>query len=619
MIHIQDGPLGLDDPNRRVFAGVWDTKNAASVQFDVSDWLAAWPGGTLHILVQRPGDEYPYPAQSVQISDGVAEWTFDAVDTAYAGVGSCALVYELGEDVRARTEPYDLLIAPTIGPADDDPPDPLQRWYDDMLLAADRAESAAADAEAAKGAAQTAAGAAAQSEANAAASASNAAASASGAGSAKTAAEAARNAAQTAAGAAAQSASNAAASETNAAASATAAGNAETAAEVAQAAAEAAQAAAEAAVERLDPDEVERRILAAFPTDSVSNQAVASFPDGADGIPVQSLSADLTGAGYAFAPDVYINPNDSFKAAWYGNPLPRTIVVPCEGGKTYTVTTGLSSTLRVASFPAYPSPGDTPTAYNTATGTTVTLMTGADDAFILVQLFVNAEASNTAFATAIAGFSIKDEDNNTPSWATIRVHRVGKNLINRSVLMLGMWGSSGDPGGSTNGRYHSLFIPVTGGASYAWSASNGYTGGRIFTVWFDANGVELSRSPLNSGTTSVVVEAPANAAYASVSVYLPSNQAWCQFERGDAVSAYEAYSAQTVTLTIADGTTDAALTTALGNNDIYADAGTVSMTYRADPTLYVKKQITGQPHETWTFTLSDSSTVDKDVVLWQST
>ncbi len=146
MIHIQDGPLGLNDPNRRVFAGVWDTQNAASVEFDVSEWLTAWPGGTLRILVQRPGDEIPYPAEHVQVADGIAEWTFDAVDTAYAGVGSCALIYEVGGSVRARTEPYDLLIAPSLGPEEGDPPEPLERWYDDIIAAAISADQSAGSA-----------------------------------------------------------------------------------------------------------------------------------------------------------------------------------------------------------------------------------------------------------------------------------------------------------------------------------------------------------------------------------------------------------------------------------------------------------------------------------------
>ena len=171
MIHIQDGPLGLNDPNRRVFAGVWDTQNAASVLFDVHEWLKLWPGGNLRILVQRPGDEIPYPAQSVQISDGLAEWTFDAVDTAYAGVGSCALIYEASGSVRARTEPYDLLIAPSLGPEEGDPPEPLERWYDDIIAAAISADQSAEEAGASADAAARSAVSAAASERDAAASA----------------------------------------------------------------------------------------------------------------------------------------------------------------------------------------------------------------------------------------------------------------------------------------------------------------------------------------------------------------------------------------------------------------------------------------------------------------
>ena len=67
---------------------------ARQVVFDLSDWTAEYGDGTAELIVQRPGEDAPYPA--VIAHDGaVVTWTLTSADTALAssfGVnGHCEL------------------------------------------------------------------------------------------------------------------------------------------------------------------------------------------------------------------------------------------------------------------------------------------------------------------------------------------------------------------------------------------------------------------------------------------------------------------------------------------------------------------------------------------------
>ena len=169
--------------------------------------------------------------------------------------------------------------------------------------ASDSAASATA-AEGFAGNASTAAGNASQAAQNASQSATAASGSATSAAGSATAAAGSATTAGNKATEAAQSATAAAGSATTAGASATAAQAAQTAAEAAQTAAETAQGAAEDAAESVegkaaqidqntaDISLVKSHLEATYITDTASG-AIASFPDGSDGIPVESLTVSM--------------------------------------------------------------------------------------------------------------------------------------------------------------------------------------------------------------------------------------------------------------------------------------------------------------------------------------
>ena len=198
--------ISVTDARGAIYIGVWGTLRVQEQKFDISPWRDAYGDGQILVLVQRRGDEIPYEAADVTVSEsGIATWTFTEADTAIVGEGKAALVYIVGNERVARTEPYQTYVAPTIGISDNDPQDPWADWYTRVL-------AASAAAVAAMGGAETA----------------------------QTAAEAAQTASETAQGKAEDA-------QVKAEAAQTAAETAQTSAETAQGKAEAAQTAAETA------------------------------------------------------------------------------------------------------------------------------------------------------------------------------------------------------------------------------------------------------------------------------------------------------------------------------------------------------------------------------------
>lgn len=62
---------------------------ATRIEFDVSAWLARFPGGTIVLYVKDPNGEL-YLA-SITVADGVASWTLQASDTKTPGYGNLEL------------------------------------------------------------------------------------------------------------------------------------------------------------------------------------------------------------------------------------------------------------------------------------------------------------------------------------------------------------------------------------------------------------------------------------------------------------------------------------------------------------------------------------------------
>lgn len=294
-----------------IVIGQQGENDAENIQVDYTEWIEKYGSGIITAEYQRPDMSYPYPV-TLTMADGIATWTVSETDVTWEDSenGSCGkmtgfvqLVYKAGEIVK-KTVIWPVQVNKSLG-ASGPVPDPVQSWIDQMVELgavvaenAAKAEQAAADAESYAEAAKASAD-------NADAAAEAAAASAEAAATAKSAAETAQAAAEAARAAAEQARSEAEAAETGAEAaqasaeaaaqSATAAQNA---AEAARDAAQAAQTAAEAArdaAQQYAEEAAEAAVNALIPflpVDSASG-AIASFPDGANDIPVISLTAEI--------------------------------------------------------------------------------------------------------------------------------------------------------------------------------------------------------------------------------------------------------------------------------------------------------------------------------------
>lgn len=152
---LQDGvviPLGNQGEN-----------DAVELRFDITAWLAEWPGGAVTISYKRPDDPgvYPVPPTKIQISGNTLVWKISQVVTAYSGHGQAVITYTQGDVVRKspRVNTYVKPGLPAAGAA----PAPIPDYVDEInqlaagiLVTLNEAEDAKEAAEAAKGAAETA-------------------------------------------------------------------------------------------------------------------------------------------------------------------------------------------------------------------------------------------------------------------------------------------------------------------------------------------------------------------------------------------------------------------------------------------------------------------------------
>lgn len=318
----------------------------SSITFNLNMWIEEYGQGECVLSVKRNGDVNAYLVP-MTIADGMTTWTITDTDTARKGRGEIQLKYTTGEKVK--TSPIFTISCGESLVGDGEVPEPYEEWltelnrmtaeveaaktsaYQSAQTAQTAAETASAKATEAEQSANTASGFA----VNASASATSASTSAQAASVARTAAEAAaisaqaeaedaeaaKTATQTASESAQASAQNASDKAAQAAESAANAQESVTDAqsEVAKAKAEADRAktyadrAAEVELEiptkvsQLENDAgylTEHQSLADYvrkdvlynmlPVDTASGP-IASFPDGADDIPLKSLVVGITG------------------------------------------------------------------------------------------------------------------------------------------------------------------------------------------------------------------------------------------------------------------------------------------------------------------------------------
>lgn len=269
------------------------------VIFDVSPWVKEFGAGAAVVLARRSVDRTPYPV-AIEQDGGMVTWTVGAADTAYTGSGKVELYYYVQEQL-VKTAVYKTSVSPDIGAQDADVPDQYQGWVDKITRVGTQAgidaQSAAASAQAAADSAEGAAGSAANAGESAGAaeqSAQKAETAAQTATEQAGKAQASEVAAQRSATEASQSATTATDKAAEAAQSDQAAQQAQAAAETAQGKAEDAQAAAEEAARQAaqSAETAGETALGAYVCKEAEGAAV-SFDDGADGMPVKSLTAAI--------------------------------------------------------------------------------------------------------------------------------------------------------------------------------------------------------------------------------------------------------------------------------------------------------------------------------------
>ena len=108
-------------------------------KFDVSPWLEEYPEGTVSIVYKRP-DGQIRPVVVGGTSSPI-QWTPDAADTAVPGVGQIELRLLDGETV-GKTHIITAYVEQSIGGTGPVPPPPAPDWAEDVIKAAEKAETA---------------------------------------------------------------------------------------------------------------------------------------------------------------------------------------------------------------------------------------------------------------------------------------------------------------------------------------------------------------------------------------------------------------------------------------------------------------------------------------------
>lgn len=139
-----------------------DTNITTTVRFNVKPWLDNYPGCVIELIHRRNKDAGGLPAAILETDGEFAYWLVTDADTAYAGRGEAELRMTCGE-AKAKSPTYTTYVDRSVASDEEHPPEPIERFVEQISDAAaaaidakNDAESAKEDAEAAKTAAETA-------------------------------------------------------------------------------------------------------------------------------------------------------------------------------------------------------------------------------------------------------------------------------------------------------------------------------------------------------------------------------------------------------------------------------------------------------------------------------
>lgn len=136
-------------PNSGLFLGRQGENSARQIRFDVSEWERLYGVGVVQLIVQRHGEDTPYPV-ALSMDGSEAVWTVSSADTAISGRdGKAELQYYVG-DTLAKSCTWDTLVIEALGELSEEPPEAHAGWVEQVLSvasAAVKAQEAAAKSE----------------------------------------------------------------------------------------------------------------------------------------------------------------------------------------------------------------------------------------------------------------------------------------------------------------------------------------------------------------------------------------------------------------------------------------------------------------------------------------
>lgn len=269
-------------------------------------------------------------------------------------------------------------------------------------------------------------------------------------------------------------------------------------------------------------------LYAAYPTETISNVALANFSDGADNVPVKALS-------------IAINPVQSmhgYDNPWPGgggkNKLENTAATVTKQGLTYTVnadgtvtvngTATANSYLAIACSLTFDVPSivsGTPTPiksgvyiaavaggsnYNDTTGDGVTIPANTEITAVRMRIDNGVTVSNVVFQPMVRLASETDAtyapySNICPisGWDSAEVTRTGSNLVSPSDVVQGSLDGGGWNTSSTN-RLRTQFIAVEPNTVYSATIDNGI---QIYCVYeYRENQGYIKYTTINASTVT---------------------------------------------------------------------------------------------------------------------
>ena len=132
------------DANRKgaTILGKYDEHNTTVVRFDVSVFVAEYPGCSITLTHKRARDPIASPVGSFEFDDMYGYWTITAGDTAYVGLGQAELTVMLAGNKR-KSITYETLVVESPTQGDTDPVEPFKSWAEKVIEAAEEAAGAA--------------------------------------------------------------------------------------------------------------------------------------------------------------------------------------------------------------------------------------------------------------------------------------------------------------------------------------------------------------------------------------------------------------------------------------------------------------------------------------------